>query len=184
MKFFHLKELLIITRVLYLLPLLSPPISNIGCSHENYILQSPPKLHGKAIVQGANELRFWYQQKNWSLLVECTWRLFRSLHGKKTTKNCDPKIYISFFQSLNVKVVFYFHAHETNHTLSWKHTWALNLLPWSWSLNKRKIDDQTSFTTKISAKTSLTPYYFCNYNHHPLLLISSSNMPKINHVHP
>jgi hypothetical protein len=30
----------------------------------------------------------------------------------------------------------------------------------------------------------LTPYYFCNDNHHPLLFILSPTMPKINHVHP
>lgn len=112
------------------------------------------------------KLWFWYQQKIWSLLVECTWRLFCSLHGKKTTKNlwsklsyciifyskhclqilkslvsktsedcgflvnpmcsnvyfCNCKFYISFFQSFNVKVVSSFHAHEKNHTHSWKHS--------------------------------------------------------------
>jgi len=72
------------------------------------------------------------------------------------------------------------HIHENIHA----HTWALNLLPWSWFVNKRKIEDQTSFTTKMNAKNNLTPYYFYNYNHHPLLFILSPNMPKINHVHP
>jgi hypothetical protein len=69
MKFFHLKELLIITRVLDLSSLLAPPTSNIGCSHENYTLQLPPRLHGKAIVQGANETMILISTKK--LIIAC-----------------------------------------------------------------------------------------------------------------
>jgi hypothetical protein len=64
-----LKELLIITRVLDLSSLLAPLASNIGCLHENYTLQSPPKLLGKAIVQGANKTMILISTKN--LIIAC-----------------------------------------------------------------------------------------------------------------
>lgn len=74
--FFHLKQLLIIVRVLHLSSLLAPLASNVGCLRENCTLHSSLKLHGKAIVQRANETMILISTKKfdhclWNVLEGC-----------------------------------------------------------------------------------------------------------------